>query len=144
MPPDLPGDPEDWLRQARSDLAIAKMQAEGDVMPATLAFHAQQAAEKSMKAVLVRASRPFPYSHDLAELITIFDTAGIDFPEQLKIAASLTAYAVGARYPGMAQQITNDDAKSAREIAEHVLRVVGRCCPKGTFPPLRPPSRFHP
>ena len=53
MPPDSdgPGGGEDWLRHARSDLALASAVGPvGDILAETLCFHAQQAAEKALKA----------------------------------------------------------------------------------------------
>ncbi|MGD0091486.1 MAG: HEPN domain-containing protein [Planctomycetota bacterium] len=49
----LPGSPEEWLRYARSDLAVARKPCQPEILLETLCFHAQQAAEKSLKAVLV-------------------------------------------------------------------------------------------
>jgi hypothetical protein len=54
------GSPEAWLRYARSDLALAGQSASADVLREALAFHAQQAAERSIKAVLVHFAVPFP------------------------------------------------------------------------------------
>jgi HEPN domain-containing protein len=53
MPPE-PGSPEDWLRYARSDLAMARRVTDGEILIESLCFHAQQAVEKALKAVLVR------------------------------------------------------------------------------------------
>ena len=60
--PPIPGSPEDWLRYARSDLALAQQRQAPEILLATLCFHAQQAAEKSIKAVLVQRGMIFPYS----------------------------------------------------------------------------------
>ena len=48
-----PGSPQDWLRHARSDLALAGVPKTGKVLYAHLCFHAQQAAEKALKGVLL-------------------------------------------------------------------------------------------
>ena len=52
MSPDPPeaGTPRDWLRHARSDLSLARIPLPENVLLETLCFHAQQAAEKSIKA----------------------------------------------------------------------------------------------
>jgi len=66
MPPDSdgPGGGEDWLRHARSDLALASAVGPvGDILAETLCFHAQQAAEKALKAVLVHVGIEFPRTH---------------------------------------------------------------------------------
>jgi HEPN domain-containing protein len=47
------GSPGDWLRHARSDLALARTTPTPEIMLEALCFHAQQAAEKAIKAVLV-------------------------------------------------------------------------------------------
>ena len=47
-----PGSGRDWLRHAASDLRFARLGlADADVMRNQVAFHAQQAAEKSLKLV---------------------------------------------------------------------------------------------
>jgi sialate O-acetylesterase len=48
-----PGSAQDWLRHARSDLALAGGSIVAGVIPQTLCFHAQQASEKAIKTALV-------------------------------------------------------------------------------------------
>lgn len=57
MPPEQaqPGSPQEWLRYAASDLELARMVGVPQVMIESLCYHAQQCAEKAMKAVLVWA-----------------------------------------------------------------------------------------
>jgi HEPN domain-containing protein len=53
----MPGSGRDWLAHAASDLRFAQLGlADPDVMRNQIAFHAQQAAEKSLEAVLVERS----------------------------------------------------------------------------------------
>ncbi len=59
-----PDDPREWLVRARSDLALAGSSLAG-VLLEDLCFHAQQAAEKAIKAVLIRHDTEFPLTHDL-------------------------------------------------------------------------------
>ena len=47
----VPGSAADWLARAKSDLAIAKAPLPEGVNYEDLCFHAQQAAEKALKAV---------------------------------------------------------------------------------------------
>ena len=65
MPPDVPtsGSPADWLRYARGDLALAQVSLPENSFYELLCFHAQQAAEKSIKAVLVNRGIAFPKIH---------------------------------------------------------------------------------
>src|SRR5262245_16289225 len=89
MPPDAPtpGSPEDWLRHARSDLALARQRGAPEILLTTLCFHTQQATEKGIKAVLIQQGIVFPYTHDLARLITLVREARLPWPEELDAAA---------------------------------------------------------
>ena len=123
MRPDAPapGSPEDWLRHARSDLAVASQRVAPEVLLETLCFHAQQAAEKSLKAVLVERGIVFPHTHDLARLVTLVKTAGIHWPDRLDAAVALSEYAVEARYPGPTGEITDEEYGAAVRLAREVL-----------------------
>ncbi len=55
-----PGSPGDWLRHASSDLELARIGRNSKVLHEDLCFHAQQAADKAVKAVLLWKSIPFP------------------------------------------------------------------------------------
>jgi len=123
MPPSGvdPGSPADWLRHARSDLALASHSDTPGVMLETLCFHAQQAVEKALKAVLLHHSVPFPYTHDIARLITTCQDAGIAWPDELDEAAELTEYAVVTRYPGPSSEVTEEEYREAIDIAGKVF-----------------------
>lgn len=117
----LPGSPEDWLRHARSDLALARQRNAPDILLTTLCFHTQQAAEKGIKAVLVQRGIVFPYTHDLARLITLVQDAILSWPADLDAAAALTEYAVGSRYPGPGGELSETEYQQAITIAQRVL-----------------------
>ena len=70
-----PNDPREWLNRAGSNLALARNRAP-DVYLEDLCFEAQQAAEKAVKAVLIRRGVDFPYVHDLARLLTLLEEGG--------------------------------------------------------------------
>ena len=105
LPPD---DPREWLNRARSDLLMAKTRREGIYLE-DLCFHAQQAAEKAIKALLIKHSVKFPYVHDLVELLTLLEKAGHKIPKPVRQAGRLTRFAVFTRYPGMAQAISEEE-----------------------------------
>jgi len=72
-----------------------------EVTDGIVGFHAQQAVEKSIKAVLAAREEPFPFTHDLEGLIERYASAGIEVPAELvDIAGLLTPYAVRHRYGG--------------------------------------------
>jgi HEPN domain-containing protein len=123
MPPDsvVPGTPEDWLRHAASDLALASQTPSPGVLYETLCYHAQQAAEKSLKAVLVSRDVEFPYTHDIARLVTVVQDAGIAWRKDLDDAVDLTEYAIQYRYPGALRELTKADLDKAVEIATRLF-----------------------
>lgn len=49
-----------------------------EVVDETLGFHAQQAVEKLIKAVLVRNGVAYDRTHNIAYLLTLLDGAGVD------------------------------------------------------------------
>ena len=115
------GSPEDWLRHARSDLAVARQRLKPGVLHETLCFHAQQAAEKSLKGVLLAVAVPFPYTHDLARLITLVRGAKVGWPAELDAAAKLSEYAVSTRYPGEGSTVSPAERREAVKLAQTVL-----------------------
>jgi hypothetical protein len=77
---------------ARSLLPIA------GITDGVLGFHAQQAVEKALKAVLAVNDVDFPYSHDLNGLIGLCRKGDIDIPEALAGVGHLSVFAVRLRY----------------------------------------------
>ena len=58
-----------WLVYARSDLNAAEtLRRDPKHYPRQVCFLAQQAAEKSLKAIFVLLNLDFPYTHDLDRL----------------------------------------------------------------------------
>jgi HEPN domain-containing protein len=119
---DLPpvGSVERWLRFADSDLCLAKIQLSGDVMIEALCFHAQQAVEKAIKAVLVHFDIPVPRTH-VIELIIDKAEQKVDVPKFVREAANLTPYASVTRYPGNYEPRTDADLLDAIQKAEKVV-----------------------
>jgi HEPN domain-containing protein len=84
-----PEDPREWLNRARSNLALAKAKRKG-VYPEDLCFDAQQAAEKAIKALLIKLDVDFPYVHDLAKLLTLLEKSGQNIPTSVRQAEELS------------------------------------------------------
>jgi HEPN domain-containing protein len=116
-----PEDPREWLNRARSNLAKAKVRRKG-VYLEDLCFDAQQAAEKALKAVLIKQDVKFPYIHDLAERLTLAEETGIKIPKSMKMAGELSKFAVFTRYPFESSPVVEKEYKEAVKIAEVVLR----------------------
>jgi HEPN domain-containing protein len=123
MPPtDVPkGSPADWLRHARSDLAVARSaHADQDLLLETLCFHAHQSVEKAVKAVLVFRGVAFPKTHNIGVLLDLLPP-GIPRDSILDQASMLTEYAVSSRYPGEAEDVTREELSTALNIAARVV-----------------------
>ena len=116
------GTPEDWLRHAKSDLAVAQsIENNSDVLPNQTAFHAQQAAEKAIKGAMIHAGIAFPLMHDLQDLIKRWTSSGRAWPAALINVKTLTPYAVESRYPGYIHQVSRAEVRAAIEVAEQVI-----------------------
>jgi HEPN domain-containing protein len=68
---------EAWLRQARDDLAMARLAAEAE-FHAQACYHASQAAEKALKGVLIGLDLESPRTHALERLVESLGEAGVE------------------------------------------------------------------
>ena len=117
-----PTNPLAWVQRAEEDYAIAAASVRRK-QPWTYGacFHAQQCAEKYIKAILVAHGQEFPKVHDLLALNTLCVQAGIltGFdPARLDV---LSAYAVRIRDPG--DDPTAEEARQAVQIAKSVRKL---------------------
>ena len=87
-----------------------------------LCFHAQQAVEKAVKALLIRLGMEFPYTNDVAFLLTLLAKAGQEIPERVRQAAGLSRFAVFTRYPGLAEPVGRNEYEEAVRTTEEVVR----------------------
>ena len=116
-----PDDPREWISRARSNLVLAKSRILGAYLE-DLCFAAQQAAEKSIKAVMIAREVDFPYVHDLGSLLALLEETGEIVPEAIRTAVSLTTYATATRYPNADTPVTEQEYREAITIAEAVVR----------------------
>lgn len=89
---------EQLLRRAGDDEAAARAMLPLKVTDAIVGFHAQQAVEKSIKAVLAARDVDFPFIHDIGGLADLCKKAGASLPDELDGIDRLTPYAAGLRY----------------------------------------------
>ncbi len=118
-----PEDPREWLNRAKSNLLLARARRAGIYLE-DLCFNAQQAAEKAIKALLIQRAIAFPYVHDLAQLLTLVERAGLEIPPSVKQGERLTRFAVFTRYPGIASPIRPEELTEAIRIAKEVIQWV--------------------
>jgi HEPN domain-containing protein len=117
----VPGTPQDWLARAKSDLALAHLPLPPDAFYEDLCFHAQQAAEKALKAVYQYHGWTFRYTHDLEELVTDLERQGLAIPPDVDDAIVLTSFAWEARYPGLNEAVSENEYQDAIRHAEAVV-----------------------
>jgi HEPN domain-containing protein len=87
------------LRKSRDDAVVVRKFADDpELADAVVGFHAQQAVEKALKAVLSARDFAYPWTHDLRHLVELLDDAGSPVPDQLVGVARLTPWAAQLRY----------------------------------------------
>jgi hypothetical protein len=67
-----------------------------DIPDGVLGFHAQQAVEKRLKAVLTLQGIDYPMTHNLGELARRLTAAGIDLPAPIEEIRILTPWGSAA------------------------------------------------
>lgn len=89
-----------FLAKGRADeLLCERILNDKDINDALFGFHAQQAAEKYLKAVLAIDEERPEKTHDLGVLAAQCERAGHPMPEALREVFDLAPYAVDERYP---------------------------------------------
>ena len=106
MPPDRHGV---LLRKARQDeLVLERLLSYRDVDDDTLGFHAQQAAEKLLKAALAVRGLDYPRTHNLGALVELLSKARVTLPEGLADIYRLTPFGTVFRYDEVLPQAGQD------------------------------------
>lgn len=101
---------KEWLAKADADLDTAKREVVVVESPNydAVCFHAQQCAEKYLKAVFLEGDLRIPRIHDLEALLNHLIPLYPALSRVLHFARILSAMAVEVRYPGMSAD--EDDA----------------------------------
>jgi len=112
--------PEEWLRYARGDLDLAIRGRLPGILLEPLCFHAQQAAEKALKAVLLFSGQQIPRIHSIERLIDVVPSE-IKQDSDFTIPAILSEYASGARYPWPGEPVTDAEYEQAVRLAQSIV-----------------------
>jgi HEPN domain-containing protein len=116
------GDAFEWIKRSKSDLKLAKSLSD-EVLYEDLCFHAQQACEKAIKALLVSQHISFSKTHNINTLLKLLPSS-VPIPSMLLPAGDLSDYAVTTRYPGDYIPISEEDWKDSVKLAEEVIKWV--------------------
>ena len=111
---------EKWLKRAKSNLVRAMMPKVEEIFYEDLCYDAQQAAEKSIKALLSFYNIKFRFVHDIGELLYTLEQNNIKVPDEIKESVILTNYAVETRYPSPYEPVTEEEYKVAVNLAGKV------------------------
>ncbi len=120
-----------WLEKAEKDLKTCRRELNYiDPVIETVAFHAQQAVEKYLKAFLASHNIPFGKTHNIAKLIEMCSRIDGDFEYLFEIDAD-TLYPIGItiRYPSdfeISVSEARDFVKTAEKVKEFVLKKIER------------------
>jgi HEPN domain-containing protein len=113
---------QEWLKHARSDLHLSQAAlVTSGVMPEDACFHAQQCAEKALKALLIYLGVDYPRTHVLEVLLDLLKEQSVQIHANMDLADELTQYAVETRYPGEWEPVSKEEAQGATERAAFVL-----------------------
>lgn len=124
-----PGPERDFARtltaKAAEDLdALNALHERGGIADAVLGFHAQQAVEKALKALLVDHGWELRRTHDLQFLIEQAASLDIELPESLASASWLTPWAAELRYDEFADEpLDRDQAVAVATSAVQLARL---------------------
>jgi len=91
----------DWVDGAEQDVKTVRLLAADHKLglgPA-ICFHRQQAAEKYLKACLIRRRIRFPKTHDFEELLTLCGPISPEFQGLAPATGRLQPFVVLGRYP---------------------------------------------
>ena len=127
----------EWVKKAEGDFACAQRELRARKAPSYDAscFHAQQCAEKYLKALLQEQGTPFGKTHDLAILADLLIPIVPSLKPLRDDLKKLTAYAVEFRYPGASadKTIASEACRMSeriRGVARLQLGVRGRSSPR--------------
>lgn len=117
-------DVRDWVLKAEEDYAV--VQALGrrrkPAFHNAVCFHAQQCAEKYLKALLVRSRVSFPKTHDILELLELARPLAPHLALLRPNLEYLEPFAVNLRYPG--EFATRAEAQRAARLLRQIRSAV--------------------
>jgi HEPN domain-containing protein len=106
-------------RKAEADaVAMRTLAGNSEISDDIVGFHAEQAVEKWLKAVIGNSGVAFEYTHDLRHLVELVKTAVGEFPFDLGEVIALTEYAVPLRYDELLDTEPLDRDRTGKLVGE--------------------------
>lgn len=115
-----------WLEKADSDLLCIENNVAASRVPwDAVVFHAQQAGEKVLEALLVAAGVTVPRTHDLVALPSQVRSAGFDTAGARSDVELLSRFGAAVRYPDPVYSPTAEDGREMTAAARRLRSAVG-------------------
>jgi HEPN domain-containing protein len=116
---------EGWLAKAEVDYRAAQsLMRDAEPIRDAIAFHCQQAAEKYLKAFLVRHQAEFPKTHNLEQLLELVAPIAPELAASLEETEVLSPYGVDIRYPGDFPELLPGQENTVFELAGRAREAV--------------------
>ncbi len=114
----------EWIAKAEGDWLTAQREAQATPEPNfdAAVFHAQQCAEKYLKARLIEGGLEFPKTHDLGAILSLATPLEPAWEALRQWVNALTDMGIEVRYPGVTADA--DDAAKAVATATEVRELV--------------------
>ncbi|OGS21933.1 MAG: DNA-binding protein [Elusimicrobia bacterium RIFOXYA2_FULL_39_19] len=113
-----------WFEKANNDLKNIKNNLSAKDIPAdTVCFHAQQAIEKCLKAVLVYHDREVAKTHDLVKLLSEVKIFIPGLAKEEEGLERITEYAVETRYPDSFLDPSLKEAEYSYKLALKIKKI---------------------
>ncbi len=120
-----------FLKKASADSTLlSEIVSSERISDEIFGFHAQQAAEKLLKALLSEKSVNFPRTHNLRLLMDLLADAGLSLPSSLADLDLLTSYGTLFRYEDIPAETALDRHAAlamVTALTELVERTLGIC-----------------
>jgi HEPN domain-containing protein len=110
----------EWIEKAEGDLLTAQREYRARIRPNydAVCFHAQQTAEKYLKAWLQETEKTIPHIHNLVDLVSLCIEVDPIYSILEPELRGLDGYAVRTRYPG--QNANKEEALVAIKTSKNV------------------------
>jgi HEPN domain-containing protein len=133
---------ENWLEKGDEDRAAIRLLLAGPGTPwAVVCFHAQQAAEKHLKALLVERGQRVERTHELSRLLAQLLPLEPALAGLHDDCVAISDYGVDARYPDILLGDLEALGREAVASCDRICAAVRKHLPIPPLPTPRPPDQ---